>query len=524
MYRHIICTALACSLLLTVIGRANAQPTGCPPGFPDQPALSQHIEQADILDGTLTFDEIDAHGEELFITNFNICDGQGRPSTTGTGDHREPDEPAFSRISAPDSNSCAGCHNQPRAGGAGDFVANVFVLGQAADPVLNTTASEFSNNRNTLGMFGAGPIEMLAREMTADLHQIRDQALAEAKSKNEAVTVSLDTKGVNFGTLTALPDGTLDTSHCQGVDADLIVKPFHQAGVVISIREFTVNAMNHHHGMQAEERFDLNPSKASPDYDQDGVERELTIGDITAATIWQAALATPGRLLPADPHERSQVVRGEAAFDEAGCSSCHVPEMTLESRLFTEPNPYNPVGTFNDVSQSFSFDMTTEGRLPRLERAGEGAIVRAYTDLKRHNLCDAADVTDAIRYYCNERLAQTRPEQDDRPGSEFFITRKLWDVGNSAPYGHLGDLTTITEAILMHGGEGRASRDAFTELPFEDQQAVIYFLKSLQVLPEGAPPVMVEGQEVPVTGEGVVLSGMIAVALLGFVAFRRRDE
>jgi hypothetical protein len=195
----------------------SQQTHACLVYIPDRPALDEHIEQADIVDGTLSFDEIFEQGRLLFVTVFNRCDGQGRPSTTGTGNHREPDEPAFSRVSAPDSNSCAGCHNQPRNGGGGDFVANVFVLGQAADPVLDTTSSEFSNNRNTLGMFGSGPIEMLAREMTIDLHMIRDAALAEAKSTSKVVTVSLDTKGVNFGRLTAFPDGTLDTSDCEGV-------------------------------------------------------------------------------------------------------------------------------------------------------------------------------------------------------------------------------------------------------------------------------------------------------------------
>ena len=38
------------------------------------------------------------------------------------------------------------------------------------------------------------------------------------------MTVSLDTKGVNFGSLTANPDGSVDTSQVSGVDADLIVK------------------------------------------------------------------------------------------------------------------------------------------------------------------------------------------------------------------------------------------------------------------------------------------------------------
>ena len=31
--------------------------------------------------------------------------------------------------------------------------------------------------------------------------------------------------------------------------------PFHQAGAVVSLRQFTNNAFTHHHGMQSEERF-----------------------------------------------------------------------------------------------------------------------------------------------------------------------------------------------------------------------------------------------------------------------------
>ena len=60
-------------------------------------------------------------------------------------------------------------------------------------------------------------------------------------------------------------------------------------------------------------------------------------------------------------------------------------------------------------------------------------------------------------------------------------------MGNSAPYGHRGDLTTITEAILMHGGEARASRDAFAALLSKDQSAIVKFLKTLQVMPSGSP-------------------------------------
>lgn len=463
------------------------EPHTCPDAFPDEPAIAGHLEQDDVVSGRLRFKDVFNAGQALFAAVFNLCDGQGRRATTGTGEPRVPDhQPSFIRTSAPDSNACAGCHGQPRAGGSGDFVANVFVLAQSLDPVTDSLSPEFSNERNTLGMFGAGAIEMLAREMTADL-----QAQAAVLPDGDHVVM---TKGVKFEV--SILGGEVVAS--RGVDTDLIIKPFHQAGVVRSLREFTVNALNHHHGMQAEERFDLNPDKGfDPDFDQDGVTRELTIGDVTAATIFQAALGVPGRILPADPRERRAVDKGEALFEAsiarggADCASCHVPAMELESPLFVEPHPLNPPGTFSDTSHSYTLDLTRQGEKPRLESTGDGgAIVRAYTDLKRHNLCDAEDHPDPIRFFCNEQLAQGRPDQDGRSAAEFFITRKLWDVGNSAPYGHRGDLTTITEAILAHGGEARASRDAFLALPSSDQIAVVKFLKTLQVLPPNSPRVV----------------------------------
>lgn len=515
-----ILLTLAWLLLIPSKVRAH-EPHNCPEGFPDSPVLWGHIQQAQIVNGELSFDQIFDAGNALFKAAFNICDGQGRPGTTGTGESRTADEPSFIRSSAPESNSCAGCHNQPRAGGGGDFVANVFVLAQALDPVTDSLSPEFSNERNTLGMFGAGPIEMLSREMSAELHAIREAAVMEAIQRDVRITRSLEAKGVNFGEISALPDGSIDTSRVEGVDADLIIKPFHQAGVVVSIREFTANAMNHHHGMQAEERFDLYPGKGL-DYDQDGISSELTLGDVTAITIFQAALAIPGRVLPVDQAQREIVDMGENLFDRIGCTSCHVPEMELDSRIFEEPNPFNPSGTLNDTGLSFSFDMTKFGEKPRPEKTSNGgAILRPYTDLKRHNLCDDPGHPTPIRFYCNEQLAQGRPDEGNKPGVEFFITRKLWDVGNSAPYGHRGDLTTITEAILAHGGEARAQRDAFAYLSIEAQKAVVRFLKTLQVLPEGSPRVIVgshgEVQSPLVSKSPFLVWGFFAIVIFGLI-------
>lgn len=454
----------------------------------ERPALEEHINQSDIENGAIGFKKLLEIGEEVFAARWNKLDGQGRPAATGAGVPTKRDssrDVGFIRTSGPDSTSCADCHNQPTIGGAGGFVANVFVLAQTLDPVTDSVSAEFSDERNTLGMNGSGAIEMLAREMTTDLFAIRDQALAQARSSGNAVTKQLDTKGVNFGEITARPDGSLDRSKVEGVDADLIIKPFHQKGVVNSVRVFTVNAYNHHHGMQAVERFGIGQKDsqgnmiATDDFDEDGVPNELTIGDITAATIFQAAMNVPGRVIPDDPSRRAAAGRGEARFAEIGCTDCHKPALSLNSPLFSEPNPFNPTGNLRiqDVTLPYTFDLTRDIPKPRLERTqAGGAIVRAYTDLKRHVICDDQDP-----FFRNERLIQNGVPVDQ------FITRKLWDVGNTAPYGHRGDLTTITEAILHHAGDARPQRERFVSLGKDQQAEIIEFLKQLQVLPNGSP-------------------------------------
>jgi hypothetical protein len=106
----------------------------------------------------------------------------------------------------------------------------------------------------------------------------------------------------------------------------------------------------------------------------------------------------------------------------------------LESGLFSEPNPFNPPGNLRpqDMRRPIVFDLTSDIPSPRLERLENGkraAVVRAYTDLKRHVICDEMDP-----FFGNERVVQGGVPTNQ------FITRKLWDVGNTAPYGHRGDL------------------------------------------------------------------------------------
>src|SRR5438128_2387879 len=158
-------------------------------------------------------------------------------------------------------------------------------------------------------MFGSGYIEMLARQITADLRAVRDSLKA-----NESKP--LVSKGISFGVLRRRVDGFWDTSRVDGLPypatytadganrPDLIIRPFHQAGNLVSIRHFTNTALNHHHGIQTEERFGDDPrynpvEKFRPDFDDgDAIHIEATRADVTALTLFQATMAVPGRVIP----------------------------------------------------------------------------------------------------------------------------------------------------------------------------------------------------------------------------------
>lgn len=248
------------------------------------------------------------------------------------------------------------------------------------------------------------------------------------------------------------------------MDADLVIKPFHQKGVVVSLREFTNNAMNHHHGMQSVERFG-----DGTDPDGDGVYDELTRGDMTAITVFQATLPAPVRVQPDNEQAQAAATRGEEIFSSIGCAVCHIPKLPLVDTVFSEPNPFNPAHNMrlSDVSQPFVVDLARDGPAPHLERQGDGSVmVPAFTDLKRHDMGDELD---------NEKLIQAGVP------TEQWLTRKLWGMASEPPFLHHGRATLISEAILLHGGDAQDSRDAFSALLSEDQAAVVEFLKSLQI-------------------------------------------
>lgn len=477
-------------------------------------AVPQHV--ADGAELQMSVAELLALGGRMFSANWTADEGAGRPLTKGSGAPlSSPADPLvfprnMNRVSAPDANSCAGCHALPFgiAGGGGDFVANVFVLGQRFDfatfdpgnltPTdecadergLPVTLDMIANSRATLGMFGSGYIELLAREITLDLQAIRNALAPGAEA-------FLQSKGVFYGVLARRADGTWDTSLVEGIPApslaspdavrppSLVIRPFHQAGAVISLRQFTNNAMNHHHGIQPSERFGV-----GADPDGDGFTDEMTRGDVTAVTLFQAAMAVPGRVIPRDPDVEAAVLRGEQRFRDAGCASCHVEELPLSSAVFTEPNPFNPAGNLRPgEGGAVSLDLGDPSLpAPRAEVRNGVTAVAAFTDLKLHDITSGPD--DPNR----EPLDMQQPAGSAGffAGNSRFLTRKLWGAANEPPYFHHGRYTTMRQAILAHAGEAQFATDAFNEMSAGDRDAIIEFLKTLQVLPPGTRSLVVD--------------------------------
>lgn len=472
----------ALSAGLTALSQTPLTPIPMPPGggpiIGDAPAIVAHVDQKEIDRGRVFLADLIRTGNDLFVTLFNTLDGAGRPESNGAatpgGRPRRVFPDNFNRSSAPDANACSGCHTTPRIGGGGDDVSNAFVLANARD-FADSIDANTGNERNPPSLFGSGAIDMLGREMTADLQAMKNTALQAARLARLPITLPLYSKGVSFGWITALPDGSLDTRRVEGVDPDLIIKPFSLKGVVISVRQFTVSAFNQHHGMQPSERVG-----DGVDADGDGKVDEITRGDATATTIFQVSLPIPGRVIPRQAAVEVAIRKGEATFLQIGCADCHKPALTLNNPVYSEPNPFNPAGTLrpSDVSRPFTFDMTREGPGPRLERMADGrAIMRAFTDLKRHRMGSLLN---------NERLVQEGVPTDA------FITRKLWGIASEPPFLHNGRATTFTEAILAHGGEAQSARDAFASLTVSDRNCLVEFLKSLRILPAGATALVVD--------------------------------
>ncbi len=160
---------------------------------------------------------------------------------------------------------------------------------------------------------------------------------------------------------------------------------------------------------------------------------ELSAADLDLMTRYVALLGVGARR----DLTNAQALQGEQLFATAQCVKCHTPTLTT--------SPYHPMAELRNQA------------------------IRPFTDLLLHDM--------------GPGLADNMGEAN-ATGSE-WRTPPLWNIGLTAgvsggeAYLHDGRARTLEEAILWHGGEAEAAKEAFRTMTATDRAALIKFLKSL---------------------------------------------
>ena len=248
------------------------------------------------------------------------------------------------------------------------------------------------------------------------------------------------------------------------------------------------------------------------DGDFDGVVDELTIGDQTALAVYLAAQPRPTTRLELDalglleppPHGRREEpdpARREPAVRAASsaASRCHRATLTLDDPIVQRAEPERrlsrrgvPGGSGSRrerrrsasapfASTSRAISPTTCCTTPTAACASASARCASIPAAARRSSTSAA-ISSATTW--GRACAESVDEKGT--GASVFLTENLWGVGSTAPYLHDGRATTLTEAILEHGGEAATSKNNFLRLSTQDQADVIAYLDNLVLfkLPE----------------------------------------
>ena len=378
---------------------------------------------------------------------------------------------------------------------------------QIIGPVFTEFDVPLTAGTHTLTLGGFNNKKTFNNEFTAVFYD--DLEITVGGGSPGPVTRSLDAKGINFGTITAFPDGTVDTSDVDGVDADLRVRPFFAQGATVSMREFAIGAFNDEMGIQAVDPilcavtdpnnpqamtspagFHYDPTTdtferpkacdVNADPDGDGVANEYDAALVDFMEFYLLNYFKPGQY-----RQSGRTQRGQELMAEIGCTSCHVQNLTVnrDRRVADVETQFDPVnGVFNELfaTASTRFQVVPDGdEFPQVLPLEQSFVVRnIYTDFKRHDLGPAFEERD----FDGSRLVE-------------HITEPLWGVGSTAPYGHDGRSINLDAVIRRHGGEAAATTVAYASLSDNDRRRILEFLESLVLFAPDDTASSLEGGE-----------------------------
>ncbi len=206
------------------------------------------------------------------------------------------------------------------------------------------------------------------------------------------------------------------------------------------------------------------------DPDGDGFCEEITEGDLDMIEWYQLNHPAPalGRIT-------DDVREGENRFHAIGCAKCHVPDWHI---LGHNPNARDYTQRFDGDRRFFELVVSYNERTERMEGA-----LHSLAERKGTRWLPRRDATTVRGVYSDFKYHDMGPAfyqvQYDGSVVKQWRTPPLWGVGSTAPYGHDGASLDLDAVIRRHGGEGLASRQAYTALDEDGRRQVVAFLQSL---------------------------------------------
>ena len=362
------------------------------------------------------------------------------------------------------ASSCFSCHEEPVAGGSGQRYRDFFIAGRtledgSVEKVFPDCSEENVSTHDTECCLPSiviphyGPKGTIADPVAADVEHPRIPAEADVVARRNAPPI------FGVGLFRLIPDAEIlsradpNDEDGDGISGRVNIISTEDDAIgrlgfkcqTSSIEAFNRGALHNQMGITSDSlelvaNFPHGPPGSEPgwleellgsrtawaqatnprdrivDYD-DVRDPEINRGELRALVFFQEHLAAPRRgLITNDVRE------GEELFRSIGCTGCHVE--SLETAI---------------------------------------GMIHPYTDLLIHDMGE--DLADGFVM--------------ELAGPSEFRTQPLWGLREHAPFLHDGRADTAEEAILLHGGEASAARDAYQALVQEERQLVLRFLESL---------------------------------------------
>lgn len=324
-------------------------------------------------------------------------------------------------------NQCSACHTVPAVGGTTGF-----------ERVLK--ASRYD---------GPGACDLLSGEGGENIRTNTTPRLRAHGVIRESIPSSATDTGrflppflYGLGLVESIPDDVInDRADAEDKDGDGIsgraargpdgrLTRFGRKADIATIEEFTRSALRLEMGLTSRlsDRDLVNGAAVPADIDP-APEPEVDAATVALLADFVRFLAPPAPAPPRSAAHADTLARGRRLFGQLGCAGCHTSAMRTGSR-----------------------DIAALNR----------KTVNLYSDLLLHDM--GPSLANVCAHDATPRELRTTP---------------LMGLGHRQFYLHDGRAMDLRKAILAHGGEAQAARDAFARLAWLSQEYLVIFLKSL---------------------------------------------